>query len=76
MPAEKLGKHKTAWQMLTIIYYLLFLATKESVPRGLSSSTLVVLNACGTLFLAVAVALTLFSGVVYLARHRDLFREN
>ena len=22
LPAEKLGKHKTAWQMITIIYYL------------------------------------------------------
>jgi CDP-diacylglycerol---glycerol-3-phosphate 3-phosphatidyltransferase len=76
LPAERLGKHKTAWQMLTIIYYLLFLAVKEMAPQSLSGFTLVVLERLGTAFLALTVVLTLFSGVVYLARHWDLFREN
>src|ERR1044072_8936664 len=29
LPAEKLGKHKTSWQIITVIYFLLLLAAKE-----------------------------------------------
>src|SRR6187402_651113 len=35
LPAEKLGKHKTAWQMVTVIYFLLLLALWEFERAGL-----------------------------------------
>jgi CDP-diacylglycerol---glycerol-3-phosphate 3-phosphatidyltransferase len=76
LPAEKLGKHKTVWQMVTIVYYLLLLSVEESAPRSLTGSTLVTLERLGTAFLAVTVALTLWSGISYLTRHWDLLREN
>ena len=76
LPAEKLGKHKTVWQMLTIVYYLLLLSVKDSVPGSLTGSTLASLERLGTLFLAITVALTLWSGISYLTRHWDLLREN
>lgn len=76
LPAEKLGKHKTVWQMVTIAYYLLLLSVRDLAPRSLTGSTLVGLERLGTLFLAVTVALTLWSGLSYLVRHWDLLREN
>jgi CDP-diacylglycerol--glycerol-3-phosphate 3-phosphatidyltransferase len=76
LPAEKLGKHKTVWQMVTIVYYLLLLSVEDSAPRSLTGPTLVSLERLGTLFLAVTVALTVFSGIMYLTRHWDLVREN
>lgn len=76
LSAERLGKHKTAWQMLTIIYYLLFLTVKELVPQDLSRLTLINLERIGAALLAVTVSLTLVSGLTYLVRHWTLFREN
>ena len=76
LSAERLGKHKTAWQMLTIIYYLLLLSVKDSAPGSLTGPALVSLERLGTLFVAVTVALTLWSGISYLTRHWDLLREN
>jgi phosphatidylglycerophosphate synthase len=32
LPAEKLGKHKTIWQIVTVIYFPLLLAVSE--PRS------------------------------------------
>lgn len=76
LPAEKLGKHKTVWQMATIIYYLVLLSVKELAPRSLARPTLAGLEHLGTVLLAVTVTLTLWSGISYLTRHWDLLREN
>lgn len=69
LPAEKLGKHKTAWQMATIIYFLLLLALGEwANPVWLSGAW-----ALGTYGLvSITVALTVYSGLAYLARNRSL----
>ena len=29
LPSEKIGKHKTAWQMVTVIYFLVLLSLAE-----------------------------------------------
>jgi CDP-diacylglycerol--glycerol-3-phosphate 3-phosphatidyltransferase len=76
LPAEKLGKHKTAWQMVTITYYLLQLTLVERMPGLLNGSVGMTVRWLGVALIALTVTLTLYSGGVYLTRHWDLFREN
>jgi len=73
LPAEKLGKHKTLWQMITISYFLCLLAAGEwvSEPSGLLDR-LWVIGAWG--LVPLTVLLTVYSGLAYLAKHRHLIR--
>jgi CDP-diacylglycerol--glycerol-3-phosphate 3-phosphatidyltransferase len=72
LPAERLGKHKTAWQMITILFFLTLLAARDFAAP--SSATLYLLwNYGGTILVTVTVGLTLFSGSAYLWKHRRLF---
>ena len=36
LPAEKLGKHKTAWQMITIVFFLALLSLRHFPDRRLT----------------------------------------
>jgi len=72
LPAEKLGKHKTAWQIITILYFLLLLSLSELSGSIASSTWLPALFTLGDWLVAVTVILTLWSGLGYLVRHRDL----
>ncbi|MGC1479708.1 MAG: CDP-diacylglycerol--glycerol-3-phosphate 3-phosphatidyltransferase [Chthoniobacterales bacterium] len=71
LPAEKLGKHKTAWQITTIIFFLL----KLTVDEWSGGSTLF-LNPLwqigGPILIAVTTVLTIYSGVGYLVKNRHL----
>ena len=69
LPAEKLGKHKTAWQMATIIYFLLLLALSEWIGKGPGWET-----ACnaGQWLVGITVILTVYSGLAYLYKNRTL----
>jgi CDP-diacylglycerol--glycerol-3-phosphate 3-phosphatidyltransferase len=79
LPAEKLGKHKTLWQIITAGYFLLLLSLAEFARAGLP------LHAedwwwyawrwCGWTLAAIALILTLYSGLGYLSRHRKLLSE-
>ncbi len=73
LPAEALGKHKTLWQMMTIIYFLLLLAIAE-MNHGILQIPL--LKTAGAILVAITVCLTLLSGISYLARNWELVREN
>ncbi len=69
LAAESLGKHKTAWQIVTVIYFLLLLA----IPEFLGATPIwysIAWNYVGRAIFAVAVALTLVSGVGYLWKNR------
>ncbi len=73
LPAESVGKHKTGWQIATVIFFLLILAAKEFDGLGFTATLLD--NALlygGTLLIGVALALTLYSGVGYLWKNRAL----
>ena len=75
LPAEKLGKHKTAWQMVTVIYFLLLLSLAELERAGLffiGTPWMVAWKYGGPILIAVALVLTLYSGLGYLWRHRRL----
>ena len=70
MPAEKLGKWKTALQMVCIGLYLL----EKALPEGGGEVVGVALLSANVSF-SLAAFLTVLSGVTYFWKNRDLFRE-
>lgn len=74
LPAEKLGKHKTLWQMIAAIYLLIYLGVSEWMPR-LSESAAHGWQTGGQLLTLLAVLLTIYSGAAYFWKHRDLLND-
>ena len=77
LPSERLGKHKTAWQIITVIFFLLLLSLQEWQSAGIISSTLLdpiafLLPYGGRVIIAVTLGLTITSGFRYLWKHRSL----
>lgn len=77
LPSERLGKHKTAWQIITVIFFLLLLSLQEWQGAGIISSTLLdpiafLLPYGGRVIIAVTLGLTITSGFRYLWKHRSL----
>lgn len=77
LAAESLGKHKTGWQIATVIFFLALLSFAEfSGARMTAPQTLVrfvtVWKYGGAFFVTVTVALTLISGVGYFWKNRTL----
>jgi CDP-diacylglycerol--glycerol-3-phosphate 3-phosphatidyltransferase len=71
--AERLGKHKTSWQIVTVIFFLLLLAAKEwSYAERHSVWWSRAWETGGNALLWITVALTLYSGLGYAWRHRSL----
>lgn len=70
LPAEKLGKHKTAWQMITIVYFLALLAWEAPGTRGLNLPP--AWDWIGRALITITVALTIFSGLAYFWKNRRL----
>jgi len=69
IPADRLGKHKTAWQMITILYFLLLLSIGEwSTADWLP----IAWKFGGPGLIAVTVILTVYSGIAYLWKNRAL----
>lgn len=71
LSAERLGKHKTFWQIATILYFLGLLAAREW-SQALFEEAWTDGLAAG--LLAVTLAFTVYSGAGYLFKHRDLLR--
>ena len=73
LPAEGLGKHKTAWQIITVIFFLGLLAAAElhygDANHGWWSRAW---YQGGPVLVWITVALTLYSGLRYAWRHRDV----
>jgi CDP-diacylglycerol--glycerol-3-phosphate 3-phosphatidyltransferase len=69
MPADTLGKHKTTWQMGTILYFLLLEAWSEFAnPSWFDEAWW-----AGThVFVPVTVVLSTWSGLAYLWKNRTL----
>lgn len=75
LSSEKLGKHKTAWQMITVIYFLVLLSVAEMERAGwffVGTPWTIAWKYGGPLLIAVALVLTLYSGLGYLWKHRGL----
>ncbi|HEY1768960.1 MAG TPA: CDP-diacylglycerol--glycerol-3-phosphate 3-phosphatidyltransferase [Chthoniobacterales bacterium] len=76
LPAEKLGKHKTSWQIATAVYFLALLAIGELQPPAVET---VWWQDCwrygGGALLWVMICLTIYSGLGYLWQHREILRK-
>jgi CDP-diacylglycerol--glycerol-3-phosphate 3-phosphatidyltransferase len=70
LPAEKLGKHKTAWQMATILFFLALLAIPEWMPKPGWWQIAWIYG--GNFFITITTILTIYSGFGYLRRNRSL----
>lgn len=71
LPAEKLGKHKTAWQIATIIFFLLLLALGEWT-RIRFDWLGPAWTYGGAALILVMTVLTVYSGSRYFWNHREL----
>jgi CDP-diacylglycerol--glycerol-3-phosphate 3-phosphatidyltransferase len=73
LPAERLGKHKTSWQIVTVLFFLLLLAAQElRYADGGSVWWLRAWGEGGAALVWITVGLTLYSGLGYAWRHRSL----
>ncbi|MEI6561398.1 MAG: CDP-diacylglycerol--glycerol-3-phosphate 3-phosphatidyltransferase [Verrucomicrobiota bacterium] len=75
LPSEALGKHKTGWQIATVIFFLGILSAHEFRGLGLSPAFLdAAQNRLGSPLIGIALGLTLYSGVGYLWKNRELLK--
>jgi CDP-diacylglycerol---glycerol-3-phosphate 3-phosphatidyltransferase len=73
LPAESLGKQKTSWQVITVLFFLgLFSASELRFASEGSVWWLRAWNQAGPILVWITVALTLCSGLAYAWRHREL----
>jgi CDP-diacylglycerol--glycerol-3-phosphate 3-phosphatidyltransferase len=71
LPADPLGKHKTAWQLITILFFLILLAAGDCF--GDDSRWLTYLwGHVGPWLIGITVILTIYSGLAYLWKNRNL----
>ena len=75
LAADPIGKHKTSWQIATVVFFLVLLAYKEwqgrygNVPGDWWEQ---LWSYGGWTVSGIAVGLTLYSGIDYLWRHRAM----
>jgi CDP-diacylglycerol--glycerol-3-phosphate 3-phosphatidyltransferase len=77
LPAEMLGKQKTSWQVVTVIFFLALLSLHEL--RYVSETSTWwnrAWNEAGPVLVGITVALTIFSALAYAWRHRELIAPN
>lgn len=75
LPSERMGKHKTLWQIVTVCFFLLLLALKEwTGPNagGAGAWWDLAWDKGGLVLIIAALGLTLYSGIGYLWRNRAL----
>jgi CDP-diacylglycerol---glycerol-3-phosphate 3-phosphatidyltransferase len=72
LPAENLGKQKTSWQIVTVIFFLtLFSAAELRFTSETSIWWLRAWNQAGPVLIWITVALTIYSGLGYAWKHRE-----
>ncbi|MEO7167442.1 MAG: CDP-diacylglycerol--glycerol-3-phosphate 3-phosphatidyltransferase [Spartobacteria bacterium] len=75
LPAEKLGKQKTTWQITTVVFFLLLLTLSELRPAIVETAWWqLAWRYGGNTLLWITIGLTIYSGLGYLWRHRELLR--
>jgi CDP-diacylglycerol--glycerol-3-phosphate 3-phosphatidyltransferase len=76
LPAEKLGKHKTSWQIATVVFFLLLLTAHELGLAGPDAAWWQkAWRHGGNTLLWITIGLTVYSGLGYLWRHRGLLKD-
>jgi CDP-diacylglycerol--glycerol-3-phosphate 3-phosphatidyltransferase len=73
LPAERLGKHKTSWQIVTVVFFLVLLSARELKYVGAEDGWWSrAWNEGGPVLVWIAVGFTVYSGLRYAWRHRDV----
>lgn len=72
LAADTWGKHKTVWQILTVVFFLALIAYKELTPGAASDHWGDLWQYGGWMVCGIAVILTLYSGLSYLWKHRAM----
>lgn len=73
LPAERLGKHKTSWQIVTVVFFLVLLSARElKYAESEGSWWFRAWNQGGPILVWIAVGFTVYSGLRYAWRHRDV----
>jgi CDP-diacylglycerol--glycerol-3-phosphate 3-phosphatidyltransferase len=73
LPAERLGKQKTSWQIITVIFFLALLAASElRYVDERSTWWLRARDEAGPILVWITVALTVYSGLGFTWRNREL----
>ena len=77
LPAESLGKQKTSWQIVTIIFFLALLSIAELQYTSATSTWWVrAWGEAGPVLVWITVALTIYSGLAFAWRNRDLLEPD
>jgi CDP-diacylglycerol---glycerol-3-phosphate 3-phosphatidyltransferase len=73
LPAERLGKQKTSWQIITVIFFLALLAANELRYADQNSGWWFrAWHEAGPVLVWITVALTIYSGLGFAWRNREL----
>jgi CDP-diacylglycerol--glycerol-3-phosphate 3-phosphatidyltransferase len=73
LPAERLGKHKTTWQIITVIVFLGLMSARELGYGDADKGWWYWARyEAGPVLVWITVALTVYSGIRYAWRHRDV----
>jgi CDP-diacylglycerol--glycerol-3-phosphate 3-phosphatidyltransferase len=73
LPAERIGKQKTSWQVITVIFFLGLLSIAElRYANERSTWWFRAWHDAGPVLVWITVALTIYSGVAYVWQHREL----
>jgi CDP-diacylglycerol--glycerol-3-phosphate 3-phosphatidyltransferase len=73
LPAERLGKQKTSWQIITIVFFLALLSMAELQYANENSTWWVrAWTEAGPVLVWITVALTIYSALGFTWRYREL----
>ena len=73
LPAERLGKHKTSWQIVTVIFFLVLLSAIELHYADVQTEWWRrAWHDAGRLLIWITVGLTIFSGLGFAWNNREL----
>lgn len=78
LAADRLGKQKTIWQIMLVVYFLIYLASDEpgfSWMRGLYEWKPTSLDIAGQALIWIALILTVLSGWNYVWKNRKLLAD-
>lgn len=73
LAADSLGKHKTAWQIITIIFFLSLLAAGDCFGDEARWLKFLWVNV-GPWLIGITIVLTIYSGLAYLWKNRSLLK--
>jgi CDP-diacylglycerol---glycerol-3-phosphate 3-phosphatidyltransferase len=73
LPAERLGKHKTSWQIITVVFFLVLLSARELAYGAVGDGWWFrAWHRAGPVLVWITVILTVYSGLRYAWKHRDV----